>query len=110
VITLTADDSVIFGEKAAILGTSPTINAGGSVRANVEGGDTSNGTLQMAGLVQGMQVQDNQQVLNITSDKDIELRVVYDPNGNASSTIIVGQVISTGGNVVLHASGGIQAY
>ncbi|MHA2265732.1 MAG: hypothetical protein ACXAEN_25350, partial [Candidatus Thorarchaeota archaeon] len=110
VITLTADDSVIFGEKAAILGTSPTINAGGSVRANVEGGDTSNGTLQMAGLVQGMQVQDNQQVLNITSDKDIELRVVYDPNGNASSTIIVGQVISTGGNVVLHASGGIQAF
>ncbi|MHC5183407.1 MAG: hypothetical protein ACYSPI_03920, partial [Planctomycetota bacterium] len=107
-ITLTAGDSVIFAEKAAVLGTSPTINAGGSVRANVEGGDTSNGTFQTAGLVQDNQIQNNQQVLNIASENDIELRVVYDPDGNQSSTIIVGQVSSTRGNVILYATGGIQ--
>ncbi len=108
-ITLTSGGDVIFGETAAVLGVSPTINAGGSVRANVEGGKTSKPLSPLAAMsVQGdPQVP---QVLSITSEGDIDIRVVFDPDGNQSSTIIVGQIISTGGNVVLHAGDGIQAF
>jgi Ca2+-binding RTX toxin-like protein len=105
-ITLTSGGDIIFGDTAAILGASPTISAGGSVRANVEGGKASNPTVAFG----VMGAAGDPQVLSITSEHDIELRVVYDPDGNQSSTIVVGQIISTGGNVILHAGEGIQAF
>jgi len=40
---------------------------------------------------------------------DIVLQVVYDPEGRKSGTLVVGQLISTGGNVILHAPDGIMA-
>ncbi len=101
-----AEGDVIFSDTAAILGASPDIQAGGSVRANVEGARESNGTV----LAASPGVQNDPQVLNITSAGDIEIRVVFDPAGNQSSTIGVGQIISTGGNVILHAGDGIQAH
>jgi Ca2+-binding RTX toxin-like protein len=96
--------SVIFGDEAAVLGVSPEIQAAKSVRANVEGGKTPNSALMF------MAAQNNSQGVSITTDGDIELRVVFDAEGNQSSTMVVGQIISTKGNVILHAGEGIQPF
>jgi hypothetical protein len=97
---------IIFGETAAVLGASPTIQAGGSVRVNVEGGAVASGVARAASL--GFQAEPS--VLSITSAGDLELHAVRDPDGNGSDTMIVGQIVSTGGQVILVAPGGIQAY
>ncbi|MBW1683417.1 MAG: hypothetical protein JRJ83_18765, partial [Deltaproteobacteria bacterium] len=98
-VTLKSAGDLVFAETAAILGASPAIEAGGSVRANVEGGAPGGGSHAAGGMV----IHDEPRVLNITSDHDIEVRVVYDPTGNRSSTLVVGRIVSTGGNVILHA-------
>ncbi|MBN2437042.1 MAG: hypothetical protein JXL20_00400, partial [Deltaproteobacteria bacterium] len=98
--------SVLFGDEAAVLGASPVIGAAGSVRINVEGGIVPN---PESGSMLRSNGNDPQGV-SITSEGDIDIRVVLDPDGNQSSTLVVGQVISTGGNVVLHAGEGIQAF
>ena len=87
-ISLTSGADLIFEDAATVLGASPTIVAGGSVRANLEGGDKT---------------------LVTSSGGDIEIRAVYDPSGNQSDTLVVG-LISAAGNVILHAPGGIQAF
>jgi len=96
--------SVIFGDEAAVLGVSPEIQAAKSVRANVEGGKTPNSALMF------MAAQNDSQGVSITTDGDIELRVVFDAEGNQSSTLVVGQIFSTKGNVILHAGDGIQPF
>jgi hypothetical protein len=88
-VSLSSNGDLIFGDAAAILGASPVMSVGGSVRANVEGGNSA--------------------ALTITAEGDIDIRAVFDLDGNQSSTMVVGQVLSTGGNVTLHAPGGIQA-
>ena len=98
--------SVIFGDEAAVLGVSPMIQAAKSVRANVEGGKVP----EPGPALMLMGAQNDPPVQSITSNGDIEIRVVYDSEGNQSSTLVVGQVISTGGNVILHAGDGIQPF
>jgi len=98
--------SVIFGDEAAVLGVSPTIQAAKSVRANVEGGKAPDS----GPALMPMRAPSDSQGRSITSNGDIEIRVVFDSEGNQSSTLVVGQVISTGGNVILHAGDGIQPF
>ncbi|MFO7964214.1 MAG: LEPR-XLL domain-containing protein [Desulfobacterales bacterium] len=88
-ITLTADGDIIQTETSAIFGANPTMTAGGSVYFNLQGGQGGNPT-----------------GLNITSDKDIEVILVSE---DQTSSIIVDQVISIGGNVTLHAPDGVFA-
>ena len=104
-VSITAEGDVVFDDAAAVLGVSPTIQAGGRVELSVEG---SEGTVRSAEPVGGPG-QGNPETLNITSQGDIEVRAVFDPLGNQSTRIVLGQVISLGGNVVLHAGDGIHA-
>jgi Ca2+-binding RTX toxin-like protein len=104
-VSLSASGSVIFMDTAAVLGVSPTIEAGDSVRINVEGGI---GPETGAGFM-ALQAQSESDGLNIESKGDIDIRVVYNPDGNQSSTLVVGRLVSTGGDVILHAGTGIQA-
>ena len=97
--------SVIFMDTAAVLGVSPTLQAGDSVRANVEGGKAS----ETGGELMPLQARNDSDALNIESTGDIDIRVVFNADGNQSSTLVVGRVLSTGGNVILHAGDGIQA-
>ena len=103
---VSAAGSVIFGGEAAVLGVSPTIQAAKSVRANVEGGKTPSAAF--AFMLMG--AENGSQGVSITSTGDIELQVVFNSEGSQSSTMVVGQVISTGGNVILHAGDGIQPF
>jgi Ca2+-binding RTX toxin-like protein len=98
--------SVLFGDEAAVLGVSPTIEAAKTVRVNVEGGNAPNPASSLIPLSNG----NDSQGVSITSAGDIDIRVVFDPEGNQSSTLVVGEIISTGGNVTLHAGEGIQAF
>ncbi|TWU31778.1 dockerin type I domain-containing protein [Novipirellula artificiosorum] len=98
---------MVFADAAAVLGTMPTIRAEeGSLRANIEGAGPTPGTLSAEGLGRSSVIQS----LNLTAKDDIDIRAVYDPLGNQSRTFIVGQVISTDGNVILHAPDGIYAF
>ncbi len=104
-VNLSASGSVIFMDTAAVLGVSPTIEAGDSVRINVEGGI---GPETGAGFM-ALQAQNESDGLNIESKGDIDIRVVYNPDGNQSTTLVVGRLVSTGGDVILHAGTGILA-
>jgi hypothetical protein len=103
---------VVFEDAAVLLGASPTIQAGGAVRVNVEGGSVASGPARAAGSGDAAAApadEEDPPAVSITSAGDVDIRVVYDPAGNRSSLLIVGQIESTDGDVTLHAPGGIRA-
>lgn len=105
-VTLTSESGdMIFSDSSAVLGVMPTISVGGSLRVNVEGTAPPALTLFTANAPAPLAMRP----LTLTAKDDIDIRVVYDPmvSGN---TILVGQILSTEGDVILHAPDGIYAF
>ncbi|MCP4707532.1 MAG: hypothetical protein GY869_02815, partial [Planctomycetes bacterium] len=87
-IILSSDNgSITSPESVAIYGMSPTITAGGDVLVNVEG---------------------DKGPLNVTAGGDITITAIS--LDNETSILVVGDIITSGGDVFLDAPDGIRAY
>jgi Ca2+-binding RTX toxin-like protein len=96
-ITLTSTGgSVIQTSTAAIFGANPTVAAAGGVVINLEGNLDPN---------KGAPATPN--VLNVTSNEDVRVILVSE---DQTSSIVVGQVIANGADVILQAADGIQPF
>ncbi|MCP3988946.1 MAG: hypothetical protein GY724_07720, partial [Actinomycetia bacterium] len=97
----TIDLTSVFGsvtqtKSSAIFGANPTIDAQGPVVFNLQGGLDPNA---------GAPARAN--VLNVTTAEDVRVILVSE---SQTSSIVVGQVESTHGDVILQAADGITAY
>ena len=96
-ITLTSTGgSVVQTSSSAIYGANPTVNAAGSVVFNLQGNlDPSKGA------------PGTPNILNVTSNEDVRVILVSE---DQTSSIVVGQIIANGADVILQAADGITAY